>query len=63
VGPAALAALVAEIRRDPGVPLIGLTTEPDNRSAHRAFEKAGFRFLRRYDAPGLGRCHLMVVDL
>ena len=63
VGPAALGALVAEIRRDPTVPMIGLTTEIENTRAHRAFEKAGFRIARQYDAPRLGRCHLMLLDL
>ena len=63
VGPAALVALVADIRRDPTVPMIGLTTEIENTRAHRAFEKAGFRIARQYDAPRLGPCHLMLLDL
>jgi RimJ/RimL family protein N-acetyltransferase len=63
VGPAALVALVAEIRRDPTVPMLGLTTEIENTRAHRAFEKAGFQIARQYDAPRLGRCHLMLLDL
>src|SRR5262245_1084652 len=63
VGPAALRALVAESLRDPTVPMIGLTTEIENTRAHRAFEKAGFRIARQYDAPRLGRCHLMLLDL
>jgi RimJ/RimL family protein N-acetyltransferase len=63
VGPAALEALVAEIRRDPDVPMIGLTTELENTRAHRAFEKAGFRIVRQYEVPKMGRCHLMILDL
>src|SRR5262245_12025887 len=63
VGPAALGELVAALRRDPAVPMIGLTTEPANTRAHRAFAKAGFRIARQYDAPGLGSCHLMLLDL
>jgi len=63
LGPAALRALTFEIRRDPGVPLIGLTTELGNTRAHRAFEKAGFRIVRQYEAPVLGWCHLMILDL
>jgi aminoglycoside 6'-N-acetyltransferase len=63
VGPAALVALAAELRRDPTVPMIGLTTELENTRAQRAFEKAGFRVARQYDAPRLGRCHLMLLDL
>jgi aminoglycoside 6'-N-acetyltransferase len=63
VGPAALRVLAAELRRDPTVPLIGLTTEPGNARAHRAFSKAGFRIARQYEAPVLGWCHLMVLDL
>jgi aminoglycoside 6'-N-acetyltransferase len=63
VGPAALKALVAAIRQDPDVPMIGLTTELENTRAHRAFEKAGFRIVRQYEVPKMGRCHLMILDL
>jgi aminoglycoside 6'-N-acetyltransferase len=63
LGPAALAALAAEIRRDPSVALIGLTTSVDNTRAHLAFQKAGFRIARQYDPNGLGLCHLMILDL
>jgi len=57
------ALLVARIRQDPTVPMSGLTTELENTRAHRAFEKAGFRIVRQYEAPGLRRCHLMLLDL
>ena len=63
IGVAALQALTAEIRRDPTVALIGLTTSVANVHAHRAFEKAGFRITRQYDPNGLGPCHLMVLNL
>ena len=63
IGVAALQALTAQIRRDPTVPLIGLTTSVANVHAHRAFERAGFRITRQYDPNGLGQCHLMVLNL
>ena len=63
LGPAALMLLVARIRREPTIPLIGLTTDLQNTRAHRAFEKAGFRISRQYEVPVLGRCHLMTLDL
>jgi aminoglycoside 6'-N-acetyltransferase len=63
IGVAALQALTAEIRRDPTVPLIGLTTSVANVHAHRAFERAGFRITRQYDPNGLGLCHLMILNL
>lgn len=59
----ALKALANEVRRDPTVPLIGLTTSVANTHAHRAFERAGFRIARQYDPNGLGQCHLMLLDL
>lgn len=63
LGPAALAALAAELRQDADVPLLGLTTSVENARAHRAFEKAGFHIARQYEPNGLGPCHLMVRDL
>jgi RimJ/RimL family protein N-acetyltransferase len=63
LGPAALDVLAARLGCDPDVPLIGLTTERENTRAHRAFEKAGFRRVRQYEAPGLGLCHLMIREL
>jgi RimJ/RimL family protein N-acetyltransferase len=63
IGPAALLALAAKIRRDPSVAMIGLTSELENTRAHRAFEKAGFRIARQYEVPSLGVCHLMLLDL
>ncbi|HSE06683.1 MAG TPA: GNAT family N-acetyltransferase [Methylomirabilota bacterium] len=63
LGPAALAILAADLRRDPDVPLLGLTTSVENTRAHRAFEKAGFRIARQYEPAGLGPCHLMIRDL
>lgn len=63
VGPLALEALANEVRKDPDVPLIGLTTSVNNIHAHRGFEKAGFRIARQYDPNGLGVCHLMLLHL
>lgn len=63
VGPRALRLLVAELRRDGSVPLVGLTSELANTRAHRAFEKAGFRIVRQYAVPRLGPCHLLIRDL
>ena len=63
LSPSALAVLAAEIREDPSVALMGLTTSIENTRAHRAFEKAGFRVVRQYDPNGLGLCHLMLRDL
>ena len=45
------------------VPLAGLTPSVANLVAQRAYEKAGFRRLRAYEAPGLGRGVLMVMRL
>lgn len=63
IGPLALTALANELRKDPEVALIGLTTSVHNLHAHRGFEKAGFRIARQYDPNGLGRCHLMILEL
>jgi len=62
-GPLALEALTDELRRDPRVALIGLTTSVDNVHAHRGFERAGFRISRQYDPNGFGLCHLMILNL
>ena len=63
LGPAALAALIVTVREDETVPLIGLTSSVNNHSAHRAFEKAGFRIVCQYDPNGFGLCHLLTLDL
>jgi aminoglycoside 6'-N-acetyltransferase len=63
LGPKALALLVERLRADPTVPLAGLTPSVDNLAARRAYEKAGFRKLREYEAPGFGRGVLMVMRL
>jgi aminoglycoside 6'-N-acetyltransferase len=63
IGPRALNLLANRLLDDPSIPLIGLTSELANTHAHRAFEKAGFRIVRQYDAPPLGLCHLLVRDL
>ncbi len=63
LGPKALALLAERLRADPTVPLAGLTPSVANLVAQRAYEKAGFRKLREYEAPGLGRGVLMVMRL
>jgi aminoglycoside 6'-N-acetyltransferase len=63
LGPKALALLVERLRADPTVPLAGLTPSVANLVAQRAYEKAGFRKLREYEAPGLGRGVLMAMRL
>ena len=63
IGPRALAALIAEVRKDPSVPMIGLTSELANHRAHRAFEKAGFVNSRQYETPRNGLCYLFLFDL
>lgn len=63
VGPAALRLLLDRLRADRSIALVGLTTDPANLRAHKAFERAGFRRLRHYvpedDRPML----LMVCEL
>ena len=61
-GPRALTRLVETLRRDVSIPLVGLSPSVDNLAAQRAYEKAGFRKVREYDAPGFGRCALMVMS-
>jgi aminoglycoside 6'-N-acetyltransferase len=63
VGPGALELLVERLRDDKSVPLIALSPSIDNVAAQRAYLKAGFRKTREYDAPGFGRCALMLVQL
>ena len=62
IGSAALAMLVARLRANPALPLVGLTSSVENRHAHRAFEKAGFTIARQC-APSFGLCHLFVLPL
>lgn len=63
LGPAALDALAATVREDPSVPMLGLTSAVANVRAHRAFEKAGYRIVGRYDPNGFGPCYLFTLDL
>jgi len=63
VGLRALQQLIAHLRDDASVPLLGLTTSVHNYTAQRAFRKAGFKGLREYYPPGYGRCLLMVMSL
>lgn len=59
-GPAALVALIETLRADESIPVLGLSPSIANIAAQRAYAKAGFRKTREYDAPGFGRCALMV---
>ena len=63
LGPRALALLIDRLRADPSVPLAGLSPSVENFAAQRAYEKAGFRKVREYEMPGLGRGALMVMPL
>lgn len=63
IGPQALQLLIERLREDSSIPLLGLTASIHNHAAQRAYRKAGFRDLREYDAPGYGRCLLMVMSL
>ncbi len=60
VGPKALDLLAAELARDPGVPMLGLTSSPANGRAHRGFRKAGFEFARAYHPDGPGRAEMLL---
>ncbi len=60
IGPRALNLLLASLRADASVPLVGVSTSIDTISARRAFEKAGFRVARRYTPPQFGACWLLV---
>jgi aminoglycoside 6'-N-acetyltransferase len=62
-GPRALSLLIERLRKEASVPLVGLTPSVDNVAAQRAYEKAGFRKVREYEAPGFGRGVLMVMRL
>ena len=63
VGPKVLELLLASLRADATIPLAAVSTSIENVAARRAFEKAGFRILREYTAPGFGACWLLVVPL
>jgi aminoglycoside 6'-N-acetyltransferase len=63
LGPRALAALVETLRRDPSIPLAGLSPSIDNVAAQRAYANAGFHKMREYDAPGFGHLALMTKEL
>ncbi len=62
-GPRALGFLVEALRGDPTVPPVGLSPSVENVAARRAYAKAGFRQLREHNAPGFGRCALMLMPL
>ncbi len=61
IGPQALRLLLERLAHK-GVELAGVGTSVANRSAIRAFEKAGFRLVRSFDAPD-GQYRYMVAEL
>jgi aminoglycoside 6'-N-acetyltransferase len=63
LGPRALELLLARLRSDPRVTVAGLGTAVENARAVRAFGKAGFRTLREFEDPELGRCVYMVAEV
>jgi len=63
VGPQALILLLARLRENPLVSFVGLGTSVSNVRAIRAYEKAGFRFLREFQDPEFGPCRYMVVEV
>jgi aminoglycoside 6'-N-acetyltransferase len=62
IGVQALRILCSRLRSETSAPLLGLSPSIHNHAAQRAYRKVGFRDLREYDAPGYGRCLLMVMD-
>lgn len=62
VGSRALLLLLGNLRRK-GVRFAGLGTSSSNRTAIRAFEKAGFRPFRDFEDPEFGPCKYMVAQL
>ena len=62
IGPAALARAVARIAEAGPPPMILMGTSVANRSALRAFSKAGFRVMRELEDPGYGRFWLLRHD-
>ena len=62
VGSRALRQVVAMLAGDTGIPLIMLATSVGNSVAIRAYEKAGFRRLRRFDDPPNGEHWLMALE-
>jgi aminoglycoside 6'-N-acetyltransferase len=63
VGSSALALLIERLRADPSVPAVGMSTSARNARAIRAYEKAGFARLRRYDDPERGASWLLLLRL
>ncbi len=62
VGPRALTLLLERLAAR-GAPLAGLCTSVDNAVAIRAFEKAGFTRLCRYQDPEFGPCWVLSAEL
>lgn len=63
IGPRALRLLLGQLRRDPSIPLVGVTVPTHHVAAIRAYEKAGFRRSHHYAPPGSGPSLLLVAKL
>jgi RimJ/RimL family protein N-acetyltransferase len=61
IGPEALTLLLKRLENE-GVKIAGLATSVSNRSAIRAFEKAGFRLFRDFEEPD-GLYRYLVTEL
>lgn len=60
VGSRALQLVVQRLRSESSMPMIMMGTSVHNTMATRAFERAGFRRLRRFDDPEFGPAWLLV---
>ena len=63
VGPRALFLLSSRLHTDSQVSSVGVGVSASNKSAIRAFEKAGFRLFREFQDPKFGECRYMVLNL
>lgn len=63
MGGKVLAAMEEKLGAMDDVPLVGLTTAKDNKFAHRAFERAGYRVAGEYTPEAYGPCYLYVKKL
>ena len=59
-GGRALELAIDELRKERITPLATLTTSVENKAAHKAFTRAGFRIDRTYTPEGFGPCYLMM---
>ena len=62
IGPHALSILTGQFK-DQGIPYAGLGTSIHNRSAIRAYDKAGFKVFREFWEAESGSCLYLIMDL